>query len=633
MRLIALTFAAAACLAALGARPAPAQMLLGQISDCFRLAGFPADPNLPEGVDGVPITAIEADAAIAACAQALELVAPDHPSYAQIQYQLGRALHAAGRGAEAAQAYEDAAEAGYVLGYNNLGFLYQYGTPDLTAEPERALSYFQQAADAGSAAGLYNLAIAYRNGLGTPEDGPRALELFRQAGEAGIMDAYRDMALLMESGSGTLSADPSGAAAVWREAAAAGDAQSAFNLAQRIRDGWALATAPGEMLALYRQAADGGVVQAALDLSALLANPNSPDFAPEEALDYAYLALDLNQEADPSTGSAWPVFRNLAARRIITLIDQQDLRPRDATELETLRADYGADPETVSLTIDCEFIGPQTIDIYLWDWDRDEPPPIAQLDWLRASGTCEVPDVLYDGVHEVYSTARANQASFVETMLNVINGVDPNATGPTDQQPPDQPPPDQPPPEDSGLAPMPPELASSGSDLPLRPNMMFATYSTELLDASGGTPPRRDADQPTGDRWGVATNGNRASVLGTTTDNRSVAITVDCDPDDAWGFVVRFFMTEVMNEAPFHFVVSVVDVANGSIVGTMEVTPDPASEEILRVLDGAEALALLRMVQEASSGFAVGFSIDVQALFTTNGSRQAIANVMAACGY
>ncbi|MCB9959416.1 MAG: DUF2610 domain-containing protein [Rhodospirillaceae bacterium] len=629
MRLIALTLAAAACSAALAPRPAPAQMLLGQISDCFRLAGFPADPNLPEGVDGVPITAIEADAAISACAQALELVAPDHPSFAQIQYQLGRALHAAGRGAEAAEAYEDAAEAGYVLGYNNLGFLYQFGAPDLPAEPERALSYFQQAADAGSAAGLYNLAIAYRNGVGTPENGPRALELFRQAGEAGIMDAYRDMALLMESGSGTLSADPSGAATVWREAAAAGDAQSAFNLAQRIRDGWALATAPGEMLALYRQAADGGVVQAALDLSAILANANSADFAPEEALDYAYLALDLNRDADPGIGSAWPVFRNLAARRIITLIDQQDLRPRDAAELDTLRADYGADPETVSLTIDCEFIGPQTIDIYLWDWDRDEPPPIAQLDWLRASGTCQVPDVLYDGVHEVYDTAQANQASFVETMLNVINGVDPNATGPTGPTGPT----DQPTPDTGGLDPMPPELASSGTDLPLRPNMMFATYSTELLDASGGSPPRRDAAQPTGDRWGVTTGGTRASVLGNTSDNRSIAMTVDCDPDDGWGFVVRFFMTEVMNEAPFHFVVSVVDVASGSIVGTMEVTPDTASDEILRVLDGAEALALLRMVQEASSGFAVGFSIEVQALFTTNGSRQAIANVMAACGY
>ena len=35
--------------------------------------------------------------------------------------------------------------------------------------------------------------------------------------------AGRDMALLMESGSGTLSADPTGAAAIWREAAAQGD--------------------------------------------------------------------------------------------------------------------------------------------------------------------------------------------------------------------------------------------------------------------------------------------------------------------------------------------------------------------------------------------------------------------------
>ncbi|MCA8908392.1 MAG: DUF2610 domain-containing protein [Rhodospirillaceae bacterium] len=624
MRLIALALAAVACWTALGSRPAPAQMLLGQISDCFRLAGFPADPNLPEGVDGVPITAIEADEAIAACTQALDLVDPSHPSYAQIQYQLGRALHAAGRGVEAAQAYRDAAEAGYVLGYNNLGFLYQYGAPDLPAQPDQALTFFQQAADAGSAAGLYNLAIAYRNGLGTQEDGPRALELFRQAAEAGIMDAYRDMALLMESGSGTLSADPTGAAAIWREAAAQGDAQSAFNLAQRIRDGWALAEAPGEMLALYRQAADGGVVQAALDLSAILANPDSADFSPEEALDYAYLALDLNREADPSTGSAWPVFRNLAARRIIALIDQQDLRPRDEAELTALRADYGADPEVVSLTIDCEFIGPQTFDIYLWDWERDEPPPIAQLDWLRSSGTCQVPDALYDGVHSVYETARASQVSFVQTMLNAINGVDQPATNPPDQQPP---------PDNTGGTPMPAEMASSGGDLPQRPNMMFFAYSTELMDASAGSPPRRNADQPTGDSWGIAGSGNRASVLGQTSDNRNVAMTVDCDPDDDWGFVVRFFMTEVMRNAPFHFVVSVVDVSSGAIVGTMELTPDPASDEILRVLDGAEALALLRMVQDASSGFAVGFSIDVQALFTTNGSRQAIANVMTACGY
>ncbi|HKY93941.1 MAG TPA: tetratricopeptide repeat protein, partial [Kiloniellales bacterium] len=66
---------------------------------CNRLA---AEPGTIEGVPGVEVAAIDAEAAIAACAAALE----ETPGDARLTHQYARALERAGRLDEAERLYE-----------------------------------------------------------------------------------------------------------------------------------------------------------------------------------------------------------------------------------------------------------------------------------------------------------------------------------------------------------------------------------------------------------------------------------------------------------------------------------------------------------------------------------------------
>lgn len=95
--------------------------LLDIVHECDVLAAHPSD--VQRVADGVADDRIISRLAIRACEQAIKENAPD-PRFA---FQLGRALLAAGRTKDAAQAFEKATDANYAAAWAYLGDAYQFG--------------------------------------------------------------------------------------------------------------------------------------------------------------------------------------------------------------------------------------------------------------------------------------------------------------------------------------------------------------------------------------------------------------------------------------------------------------------------------------------------------------------------
>lgn len=119
---------------------------------CDRLAGNPLDPQRVGR--GVPTDEIDANRAIAACQEAVELF-PGEPRF---QFQLGRAYRSAGRNGDAVRLYRAAAEQGYAGAQNSLGVMYSRGV-GVQQDCGRAAYWIGLAAAAGYPAAISNLRV------------------------------------------------------------------------------------------------------------------------------------------------------------------------------------------------------------------------------------------------------------------------------------------------------------------------------------------------------------------------------------------------------------------------------------------------------------------------------------------
>jgi len=105
------------------------------------------------------------DAAIAACRAAVSAF----PDEARFKYQLGRALGAAGKHAEASEWYERIADESYPAALADLGELYIAGK-GVARDHARGFAMEEAAAEAGSVEGMYWLGVLHREGWGVAQD-------------------------------------------------------------------------------------------------------------------------------------------------------------------------------------------------------------------------------------------------------------------------------------------------------------------------------------------------------------------------------------------------------------------------------------------------------------------------------
>ena len=156
---------------------------------CDALASGMTDPG--RVADGTPVSDIDATAAMAGCSDATEAF-PDEPRF---RYQLGRALAAAGRPVEAAEAYRQAAELDYAAAQYNLANQYARGD-GVDREEAEAVRWYRRAAEQGFAKAQNNLGWAYDNGRGVPADDFEAARWYRLAADQGLAIAQANLARL-----------------------------------------------------------------------------------------------------------------------------------------------------------------------------------------------------------------------------------------------------------------------------------------------------------------------------------------------------------------------------------------------------------------------------------------------------
>jgi len=123
--------------------------------------------------------------------------------------------------------FERAAECGDAEGWNMVGRCHERGW-GVAQDYDRAAACFAQAARRGHVWATVNLAQILMR-LGDPADRPRAYRLFKEAAAAGNLKALNSLARFLEEG-WVAPANPAGAAALYRTAAARGDHWAEFNL-------------------------------------------------------------------------------------------------------------------------------------------------------------------------------------------------------------------------------------------------------------------------------------------------------------------------------------------------------------------------------------------------------------------
>ncbi len=230
------------------------------IARCDRLAGLP-QPWLNHGekpgpIPGPAFPRIDAEAAIAACREALA----EHPDHIRARFQLGRALDRAQRWDEAVPNYRRAAEESYAPAQTSLGLLYEDGR-GVVQDPATAMRWYRLAAiqsypPADTAIGLLNL-----DGHGTRRDDREAARWFRQAAERGDPVGQLMLGRLFQQGRGVV-ADEMAAADWIGRAAHQGEAEAETAYGFILQGGRGVRPDPAEAARWFRRAADQGDVAA-----------------------------------------------------------------------------------------------------------------------------------------------------------------------------------------------------------------------------------------------------------------------------------------------------------------------------------------------------------------------------------
>ncbi len=186
--------------------PPPAGRTVG---DCDRYAASELDLARPPEVPGVLMDKMDADKAIAACAQAVS----DNPRITRYLFNLGRAYHKRGLepGLESADRtralrsaylrYDDAMRRGYVSALNNLAVMYEIGD-GVEPNQQMAIDLLKRGAEQGHPLAMYNLGIRYRYGLGVRRDWGQAYELFAKSAETGFVAAMVELGDALARGRG-----------------------------------------------------------------------------------------------------------------------------------------------------------------------------------------------------------------------------------------------------------------------------------------------------------------------------------------------------------------------------------------------------------------------------------------------
>lgn len=213
--------------------PEPLIDVAGVTARCDEIGADPYDAD--KVGPGVPLEDLDAQAAIAACREAVRAAGDDAP--ARLHYQLGRALQASGDVNAALASYESASR-GSAEAKSQIGYILRDGTGG-SLNLNKAIVLFGEAADAGSASAMTGFAQAYESGQGgLGADAETAADWYKRAANAEYPQAMHLLANMYRDGRG-VAKNMQRAMQLYERARALGVPAAAYNLA------WALDVADG----------------------------------------------------------------------------------------------------------------------------------------------------------------------------------------------------------------------------------------------------------------------------------------------------------------------------------------------------------------------------------------------------
>lgn len=321
------------------------------------------------------------------------------------------------------------------------------------SNPRRAVEKLQQAAELGSNRAKYWLGRFYSrgrfiiDGSGQPlpssvnRDLSLALLWFGRAAEAGDPAAQQELAAIMDRGDGLPNPQPEIAERYWRLAAYGGNEEAEISFADRLRVHRVLVRPENdsaEAIKLLQRALSQGSVRAAWQLAKIYRNgdldqPKDPILA----MKYAYLAIKLATETDPTSDDGNPVnefaagilLAEMARSGEATALDGRPLLTKD--EIDRLEKFYGkVDPVTkqvkvrrLTVALDCRFYT-RARPVWVWDWGRNESPTEPQFrSFERQQLACSKNAELRDTLSASFATSRKNNVAFADLIDQQINAA------------------------------------------------------------------------------------------------------------------------------------------------------------------------------------------------------------------
>lgn len=190
-------------------------------------------------------------------------------------YAAGLDAYDRGEFQQAIEILQPLADAGDARAQYGLGKIYETGGGPVTADPEKAVFWYNKSAQQGVAAAQNNLALMYAEGRGVDQNKPEAFALWEAAARGGHPHAQYNMGLLFYRGEG-VERDVSKAAAWFGQAAENGLAEAQFAVAEMHRLGVGLPQDDRKALGWYQIAAAQGHEAARSQAGRLRSEGTSP---------------------------------------------------------------------------------------------------------------------------------------------------------------------------------------------------------------------------------------------------------------------------------------------------------------------------------------------------------------------
>jgi TPR repeat protein len=355
--------------------------------------------------------------------------------------------------ADFAQAYEwmaKAAEAGSVAAMVEVAEALWYGR-GVSPNPRRAVDWAERAADAGSVDAKVDLGLFHYFGYkiynsdGDVDDAKTvlpdaslALLWFGRAAQANNPRAQYNLAIMMERGDGLPIPQPEIAARYYRLAAHGGFEDAEIDLAERLRSGRILTNpenGANEAVDLLDRAFSQGSARAATYLAEIYRNGEfDRQKDPLKAMQYAYQAIKLSVDADPTTEDGDPFFEIDAGILLAEMgvngqandINGKPLLSQD--EIDRLQKFYGTvNPDVrkvevrkLEVPLGCAGEYSQYGNVWVWDWGRREAPTEPQFRSIERQTNCYDNETLRRTLIASFLLAKKTKVPFADLIYQQI---------------------------------------------------------------------------------------------------------------------------------------------------------------------------------------------------------------------